>query len=250
MAQAFFRFYAELNDFLPSARRGTSFSVRFNSPVTVKHLIESLGVPHTEVDLILVNSQPAGFETRIAEGDQISVYPVFESLDLTPVNQLHPRPLRNPRFVLDTHLGRLAAYLRLLGFDSLYRNDYQDDQLAQISVSETRILLTRDRGLLKRREITHGVWIHSSNPQEQVQEVIRRFDLVHACQPFTRCLRCNGLLEVVDKAAVQASLQPGTNREFEEFSRCQTCSQIYWQGSHYRRMQRMIQTWLSSSEPE
>src|SRR5262249_31383318 len=156
MNRACFRFYAELNDFLPPGRRGVTFTYSFEGSPSIKDLIEALGVPHTEVDLILVNGESVDFAYRVREGDRISVYPVFESLDITPLLRVRPRPLRETRFVLDTHLGRLAAYLRLLGFDTLYRNDAGDDELARISSGEGRILLTRDRGLLKRSQVTHG----------------------------------------------------------------------------------------------
>jgi uncharacterized protein len=250
MTKVDFRFYAELNDFLHPGLRGVDFSLPFNPPVTAKHLVESLGVPHTEVDLILVNGKSANFEYLVKDGDRISVYPVFETLDISSAGCLHPQPLRDPRFVLDTHLGRLAAYLRILGFDSLYQNDYFDEKLAQISVDDGRILLTRDRGLLKRKEIMRGYCVHSSEPGEQVQEVIRRFDLLNLVHPFTRCLRCNGLLMKTPKNEVIASLQPGTEQFYDEFYRCDVCGQVYWKGAHFQRMQGMIQSWIQTDELE
>jgi uncharacterized protein with PIN domain/sulfur carrier protein ThiS len=244
MPEAVFRFYAELNDFLRPSHRRVQFHSTFNPPVTVKHLIESLGVPHTEIDLILVNGEPVGFDYQVKADDRISVYPVFEALDISLLNRLHPRPLRNPRFVLDAHLGRLAACLRMLGFDALYQNDYRDEELARISADEGRILLTRDRGLLKRKEITRGSCVHSTDPDEQVREVIRRFDLVNLFHPFSRCLRCNGLLWETPKNEVLADLQPGTEHFYDEFYRCDGCGQVYWRGTHVERMQKMIQNWI------
>ena len=240
MSDAVFRFYAELNDFLPLKRRQVEFSLPFTPVVTVKHLIESLGVPHTEVDLILVNGESTGFDYPVENGDQISVYPVFETLNITSLNHLHPQPLRDPRFVLDAHLGRLAAYLRMLGFDTLYCNDYSDPLLAEISVDEGRILLTRDRGLLKRKEIVRGYCVWSIVPFEQVREILHRFDLAGIIHPFSRCLRCNGLLKKVAKAEVISSLQPRTSQYYDEFLRCETCGQVYWKGSHYVRMLKII----------
>ncbi len=235
-----FRFYAELNDFLPSDHHQVEFSLSFNPSVTVKHLIESLGVPHTEVDLILVNDEPVGFDYQVKDGDRISVYPVFEALNIASIEHLHPQPLRDPRFVLDTHLGRLAAYLRMLGFDSLYRNDCSDQLLAGISVNEGRILLTRDRGLLKRKEITRGYCVRSMVPREQIREILVRFDLMELIHPFSRCLRCNGLLLKVAKSEIISSLQPNTSQFYDEFTRCENCGQIYWKGSHYVHILQII----------
>jgi uncharacterized protein with PIN domain len=235
-----FRFYAELNDFLPPARRGVPFRCAFDVPGAVKDLIEAAGVPHTEVDLILANGESVDFAYRVRDGDRISVYPVFETLDISPVLRVRPEPLRRIRFVLDTHLGRLAAYLRLMGFDTLYRNDFSDPELADTAQSEHRIVLTKDRGLLKRSQMTHGYCIRATNPQEQLAEVIRRFDLTGAARPFTRCLRCNGLLRRVPKEAISHLLPWGTAACYEEYARCESCGQVYWPGSHYRRLRQLV----------
>jgi hypothetical protein len=159
---AWFRFYAELNDFLPPARRMTAFEHPFLDAAPVKDMIESFGVPHTEIDLILANGASVDFAYLVQDGDHISVYPVFEALDITPVLRLRPQPLRESRFVLDAHLGRLAGYLRMAGFDTLYRNDFTDPELAYISHDEHRILLTRDIGLLKRSMVTHGYFVRET----------------------------------------------------------------------------------------
>src|ERR1051326_8223062 len=168
--QARFRFYAELNDFLPPNRRMVTFDCEFQGQQTVKHLIESLGVPHTEVDLVLVNGRSVDFAEIVQDGDNVSVYPVFEGFDIAPVSRVRPRPLRQTKFVLDTHLGRLAGYLRMLGFDTLYRNDYGDEELARISAEEHRILLTRDRGLLMRSLVTHGCFVRQTAVRRQFEE--------------------------------------------------------------------------------
>jgi uncharacterized protein len=243
------RFYAELNDFLPPEKKQVPISCSFELPLSIKHLIESIGAVHTEVDLILVNGEPVDFSYLVQDGDQISVYPVFESLDITPLIRLRPEPLRQPRFILDIHLGRLAAYLRMLGFDTLYRNDYDDEELARISSSQSRILLTRDRGLLKRSLVTRGYCVRSSDPLEQASEVLKRFDLTQAVKPFQRCLRCNGLLRSVEKETVGALLQHDTGRYYNEFQRCEECGQIYWKGSHVRHMINLIETIISSINP-
>ena len=234
------RFYEELNDFLPPARHKVSFHHRFKQAGSIKDLIEALGVPHTEIDMILVNGESVDFHYIVQNGDRISVYPVFESLDISAVTHLRPRPLRICRFVLDTHLGRLAAYLRMLGFDSLYRNDYDDPTLATISVSEHRILLTCDRQLLMQKRITHGYYVRARQPQTQLSEILSRFDLFSAQQPFTRCMHCNGPIRAADKAAIAPHLMPRTLAHYDNFWQCRDCNKIYWQGSHYQRMQQLI----------
>jgi uncharacterized protein with PIN domain len=243
MPEARFRFYAELNDFLPRERRFTEFPYRFLDIATVKDRIESFGVPHTEVDLILVNSESVDFAHRVRDGDRVSVYPVFEALDVSGVTRLRPEPLRTPRFVLDTHLGRLAAYLRMLGFDALYRNSYTDEELVAVSVRERRILLTRDLGLLKRSAVTHGSFVRETDVRRQTVEVVERFHLARLARPFSRCLRCNALLQQREKAEVLHRLPEKTAALHSEFRNCPECGRVFWKGSHYRRMQQ----WLESS---
>lgn len=236
-----FRFYSELNDFLSPNLRQKSFTKTFNGRVSIKHLIESLGVPHGEIDLILVNGSSVDFSYQAQDDDRVSVYPVFESIDISPVGRLRPEPLRINRFVLDTHLGQLATYLRLAGFDCLYRNDYEDAELAQTSNVERRILLTRDRGLLKRNLVSHGYCIRSTDPEKQLIEVIRRFDLLESMRPFSRCLLCNNPIKPIEKAQIIDRLQSNTKRYYDEFHICSGCNQIYWRGSHYQRMERLLE---------
>jgi len=240
MARAWFRFYAELNDFLPPARRAAAFEHEFAAPATVKDRIEALGVPHTEVDLILANSEAVDFDYRVGDGDRISVYPVFEAFDIAPVSRLRARPLREPRFVLDTHLGRLAAYLRMLGFDAAWRNHCDDAELARIAHDEHRILLTRDTGLLKRKAVTHGYFVRETNARRQMEEVVSRFHLAGRAAPFTRCLRCNEPLETAAREDVLERLPPRTAQLHDEFRRCPACRRVYWKGTHYERMRRLV----------
>ncbi len=235
------RFYAALNDFLPPARRRVAFDHAFAGRPAVKDLIEALGVPHTEVDVILVDGVPVDFAHPVRDGERISVYPRFASLDVAPLALARPPDLPVARFVLDTHLGKLATYLRLLGFDVLYGTDCDDDTLASISADEVRILLTRDRGLLKRGAVTHGYYVRETDPQRQLVEALRRFDLFGALAPFRRCLRCNGLLAPVRKEEVADRLPPKTRQYYDEFQCCQACGRIYWPGSHYRRMLRFVE---------
>jgi uncharacterized protein with PIN domain len=236
------RFYEELNDFLPTEQRRTTFQHPLKQPGSIKDMLEALGVPHTEIDLILVNGHSVDFNYLVQDGDRISVYPVFESLDITPVTRLRPAPLRITRFVLDTHLGRLAAYLRLFGFDTLYRNDYDDPTLADISVKEHRILLTRDKQLLMRKQITHGYYVRATQPRKQLLEVLTRFDLRETRQPFTRCMHCNGEIRPVAKEEIEWRLLPRTKAWCTEFWQCSQCNKIYWKGSHYQRMLQLIKS--------
>ncbi len=203
-----------------------------------------MGIPHTEIDLILVNGDPVGFEHRPVGGDRIAVYPMFEALDIGPTARLRPEPLRDPRFVVDVDLGRLARLLRVLGFDVWWRNDADDPTLSEISLQQQRILLTRDPGLLKRRAITHGLFVRSDQPEEQTLEVMRRLDLRRRVAPITRCLRCNGSLAAVDKEQVLDHLEPLTRRYYDEFSQCLDCGQIYWAGTHFDRLSGLVERLL------
>lgn len=234
------RAYAELNDFLGPESRGRAVCRPCQSHQTVKDVLEAMGIPHTEIDLILVNGAPVGFEHRPAAGDRIAVYPMFEALDIGSTARLRPEPLRDPRFVIDVNLGRLARLLRVLGFDVWWSNDADDQTLADISLEHQRILLTRDRGLLKRRAITHGLFVHSQQPEEQTLEVLRRLDLRRRVAPFTRCVRCNGTLVPVTKEQVLDRLEPLTRRYYDEFGRCTDCGQIYWPGAHFERLTSLV----------
>jgi uncharacterized protein with PIN domain len=235
------RAYAELNDFLPPESRGVAVRRPFRSHQTVKDVLEAMGIPHTEVDLILVNGSPRGFGHRPSAGDRIAAYPTFEALDIGPTARLRPVPLRDPRFAVDVNLGRLARLLRVLGFDVWWSSDADDATLAEVSLDEQRILLTRDRGLLKRRAITHGLFVHSQHPEEQTLEVIRRLDLGQRLAPLTRCLHCNGELAAVSKDEVIDQLEPLTRQYYEEFSRCVECGRIYWAGSHHARLVGLVE---------
>lgn len=237
---ATFRFYAELNDFVPAADRQRELTFRFVVAPSVKDAIESFGVPHTEVDVILVDGRSVDFAHRLDDGDRVSVYPAFERLDVGDVTRLRPVPLRDIRFVADVHLGALARYLRLVGFDTEFDPAWSDDELAARSVAGPRVLLTRDRGLLKRRAITHGLFVHHDDPDEQLVEVVRRLDLSARLQPFTRCMACNGLVDEVDKASVDARLEPGTRATVDAFGQCRTCGRVYWRGAHHRRLADLV----------
>lgn len=241
MSVATFRFYAELNVFLPAAQRQRPIVYSLPARTAVKHPIEALGVPHTEVALILADGRPVTFGYIVRPDDRISVYPPFRTLDVSEMARLRP-PWPNPiRFLLDVHLGRLATYLRLLGFDAQYENECDDETLADLAQRSGRVLLTRDRRLLMRKQITYGYCLHSRDPQQQLIAVLRRFDLFDAIDPWQRCLRCNGRLRPVAKEKVLHRLEPKTKKYYDEFHACEACGQVYWKGSHYPRMKRFIE---------
>ncbi|MEE4197277.1 MAG: Mut7-C RNAse domain-containing protein [Bacteroidales bacterium] len=243
------RFYEELNDFLPAKHRKkpVSFDVQINT--SVKDAIEALGIPHTEVDLILVNSHPVDFSYNLKPGDYISVYPKFESIDISLVTRVREEPLRSTKFILDVHLGQLAKYLRILGFDSVYTNSLEDQEIIDQSLAEHRIILTRDYGILKHRKVTHGYYVRSQDSRIQLKEVIRRFDLKKKLKPFTRCSLCNGIIQKVNKGEIDHLLEEKTKRHFNHFYQCSSCRKIYWEGTHYEDILRFIQE-LRGDNPE
>lgn len=240
MSRIKIRFYAQLNDFITPERQGKTFDHSFNGTASVKDVIESLGVPHTEVDLILIDGHSASFSDLLEGGESVAVYPGFKNLDLGDTSKVRPMPLSEHRFVLDSHLGKLAAYLRMLGFDAIYRNMFDDADIAAISARDKRILLTCDHGLLKRKQVVYGCLIRSKLPALQLKEVLTRFDLYSKIRPFTRCMKCNGILEPVDKESIISRLPAKVNEFCDEFSKCRDCGQLYWPGTHYERMKELI----------
>ena len=198
-------------------------------------------MPHTEVELILVDSRSVGFEHRLREGDRVSVYPVFECFDVTPLLRLRPEPLRMPvRVIADSQLGGLARLLRMLGFDTLYDNGWDDADLVRRAVAEHRVVLTRDRELLKVRSVTHGCYVHAQAPRRQLAEVVARLQLAAGLRPFSRCLCCNEPLAAVDRASVLQRLPPSVAAQQTRFQQCSACRRVYWPGGHWHRMQRVI----------
>jgi len=207
---------------------------------TTKHMIEALGVPHTEVELILVNGESVDFSYLLQDGDRVAVYPRFEAMDVTPLLRVREQPLREPRFVADAHLGGLAHMLRMLGFDTLYDNHFDDDEIVVIAERDGRIVLTRDRELLKRRAVTHGCYVHAQQSEAQLREIVERLDLARSARPFTLCLHCNAPLRPIDKASVLDRLPPRVQVHYERFSLCDGCGRVYWEGSHWRNMLKVL----------
>jgi len=229
MNTAYFRFHGRLNDFLPKEQRGQLIAIHFRERQSVKHLAESLGVPHPEVGLVQVNGQEETLGRITENEDRVEIHPIENGCPI------------EPRFLLDCHLGRLAAHLRMLGFDCLYQNDFGDSIMTEIVIREQRILLTRDRRLLMRKIIQHGYCLRSLDPLEQLTEVVRRFELSARIQPFHRCLRCNRPLAPIEKKIIADQLEPLTKLYFDEFHICPACKQIYWKGSHYDKMVKVVE---------
>jgi uncharacterized protein with PIN domain len=247
MGEAFITFLDELNNFLPRGMKDQVLNHEFKGNPSIKHIIESLGVPHTEIGQILVNDQSVNFSHQVHSGNTIIVYPASPEVDhLSGLFQTGKLTIE-PCFILDNHLGKLAKYLRILGVDTLYENNYHDNQLEQIAVEYTRILLTRDRQLLMRKTIRYGYAVHSLIPDEQMIEVIRRFGLTKLLNPFHRCLQCNTTLDSVPKEDILPRLEPLTKKYFHEFHICSKCDRVYWKGSHYDRMVKLISKLVEKS---
>ncbi len=231
-----FRFYEELNDFLPEKRKKIIFDYNIEGNPSVKDVVESFGVPHTEVDLIIVNGVSVNFDYNLQDGDFVSVYPVFENMDISELTHLREKPLRNPIFIADIQLGKLAKYLRMLGFDTLYSNKYKEKEIIKISNEEKRAILTRNIFLLKNSRVVCGYWIRSQDAHQQVIQVLHTSDLLSDIKLFKRCSECNGILTLVPKAEIENKLLPNTIKYFTEFHQCTICSKIYWKGSHFKKM--------------
>ena len=223
------RVAAPLRFLLPVRHRHGDVVAPVDPDATVGHLVESLGVPHTEFGVLLVNGRPVPPSARLSPGDVVEVQ-----------EAPRPQPVAYQRFLLDVHLGALARRMRLLGLDTAYRNDADDDELAAQAVAEGRVLLTRDRGLLRRRAVVAGGYVRGSRADQQLADVLERF--APELRPWTRCPTCNGDLEPVDKHDVEHLLEPGTRRSYAQFSRCRECGRLYWRGAHANRLESIVDT--------
>jgi uncharacterized protein with PIN domain len=236
-----FRFYEELNDFLPEERRKVDFSVEVDRARSVKDAIESVGVPHTEVDLILVDGCSVDFTRLLRGGERVAVYPMFESLDIAPVVRLRPMALRDPRLVADVHLGKLARHLRMAGFDTLWDNEWDDDRIVQVAAVQKRTILTRDKAMLRRGDVDRGYFVRATESETQLAEVIVRLQLEGLLAPFTRCRECNAPLEDVSREQVLDRLPDKVRNLYDRFKRCPGCERVYWEGTHFERMKGVLE---------
>jgi hypothetical protein len=240
MQHATFRFYAELNDFLPETWRHTRITHDFEESISIGNMIEGLGIPKAEIDLVLVNGESVDFTYQVQDGDRVTVYPVFETFDVSAAVRVRPHPLRETRFVLDVRLGRLASYLRLLGFDAVLSKESSDEDLAAISLKENRIVLTGDSTVMEKGEITHGYWVRTSRPRRQAAEVIRRFHLQGQIAPFGRCPRCNEVLRTRKRRGVACGVSGGTHERCDSLDRCPACAHAYGRGAHAERLRKLL----------
>ena len=233
------RFHGDLPFFLGS--KISTVERRLSEKTSVKDVIEACGVPHTEVDLIVVNGRPVNFAATLAQNVGVDVYPPNQARSLLfPENRLQVRNIE--RFVGDGHLGKLVRDLRLLGIDIVYDPAAEDRQLLDIATIENRALLTRDRRLLMHAILSNGYYLREQDPFEQTLEVLHRFNLGSTLAPFTRCLRCNAPLKPAEKESVLNQLEPLTKIYYEQFRRCSGCGQVYWSGSHFTKLQKRIET--------
>ncbi|MGE5429411.1 MAG: Mut7-C RNAse domain-containing protein [Methylococcaceae bacterium] len=240
MHQVRFRFYEELNDYLPEELRKSWIESSAETGTSVGQKISSFGIPLNEIDLILVNQQSVSFDYILRQGDRVSVYPVFETFDISEVSNLRDNPLRELSFIGDVHLGQLCKYLRMLGFDTLYSNDYTPGPMIEISNLEKRVILSKNIRLIRHRKVTHAWWVRSSDSKEQLKELIYGLNILKWANPLTRCLNCNNKLETVKKDDISDRLEERTAKYYTEFFRCPVCDQIYWKGSHYESMLEFI----------
>lgn len=229
---------------LAAARDGQSLQRRVEPHATVKDQVEACGVPHTEVAVITVDGAAVGFSARVTPGSTVDVYPWAGEPEGLARTAAPPQPPL--RFVADVHLGKLARVLRLLGLDVAYDNTATDAALAAQAALDRRVLLTRDRGLLKRASVIHGCLVRSTDPAAQAVEVVRRFRLCDDLVPFSRCLVCGAVLRPVTKASVADRLPPLTRRYIDSFHRCDTCEHIYWKGAHHIRLEQLVERVLDA----
>jgi uncharacterized protein with PIN domain len=233
-------FHKPLQDLLRNRNREQLQHIEFNGDQTIKHLVESLGIPHTEVGQLHRVNDPIGFGYLVKNGDIVHVYPATPEQDHLSGMFLGGQMTIPARFILDNHLGKLSADMRMLGFDADYSNNYQDQQLADFAIENNRILLTRDRQLLMRKLIRYGYLVRSLNPDEQLLEILERFNLIADINLFRRCMRCNNILETVEKKEIESRLEPLTRKYFFYFKICPGCEQVYWRGSHVDRMEKRL----------
>lgn len=241
MAGVKLRFYQSLNDFVRPALRHAEMSHTLDRKASIKDMIEAFNVPHTEIALMLVNGSAVDFNYIVRDGDYIQVYPACPNLTATGLSQLRPALLPPLKFIVDVNLGKLARNLRLLGMDCGYQNDYADDDIARISSEEQRIVLTRDRSLLRRKIIVYGYYVRADAPMTQTKEVLNKFDLYPQIKPLTRCTHCNGLFRKIDKRMIEHRLEPLTRQYYQHFLMCSQCQRLYWQGSHHARLIGLIE---------
>jgi len=237
----YIRLFAGLNYFVPEPLKQKNIRLTVFGKPSVKDVNESIGVPHTEFEMVTLNGEPTEIDKHVEENDQLVVYPPFCQLPINESDVSQNMELFPFRFVLDVHLGKLAAMLRLLGFNSVYNNKLQDNEIIEIAITENRIILSRDLGIFKHSKVKRGYFPRSQDPKIQIKEVVDRYGLNEYVKPFSRCIKCNGELMPIDKALIQHKIQEKTNLYYKEFYTCKNCNNTYWKGSHYDNMKELVQ---------
>ncbi len=231
-----FSIHGELASLLPPKLRAGAFDYTCARAATLKNAIESLGIPHTEVGSVTVNGAPATLGRAVREGDAIEIHPWVTGTAASPEGER--------RFLADAHLGGLARFLRLLGFDTSHENALADADIRSLALDERRIVLTRDRELLKRSDVPYGCLVRTLRAEEQLREVAVRYALAPTARPFTLCLRCNFPLDVIDRSAIEHRLPEKVRALHRNFRHCRSCDRIYWPGTHYEHMRTVLKDLL------
>ncbi len=233
------KFHKELNDFLPSRKRNRFYKVFAGSHQSMKDIIEAESVPHAEVDVILRNKKPAFFTSHPLPGDRVEIFP-RHTLVSDIKTHLQPAELKHPKFLVDENLGKLVKRMRMIGINTAYFKGGSDKELVTQALHERRIILTRDVGILKRASVKRGYWLRNDNPDRQLTEILKRYQLVKHVRPFHRCMVCNGIIKKTGRKIAAREVPPRTLHYFLEFFRCSSCGKIYWKGSHYENMTEKI----------
>jgi uncharacterized protein with PIN domain len=240
------RCYAELNDHLHPEQQFIAFPFFLPPKSTVKKLVDDIGINSDLIDLILVNDRSVDLSYILEENDRVALYPAFETFDISTITKVREHPLRQPKFILDVHLGKLANHLRMLGFDTLYKNDCSNEVLLSYSLNENRILLSKNRILIGNEKLTHAYYVKNKDPRLQLIEVLEHLDLYRLADPFTRCIECNSLLKSIEKEIIFSKIPPLVRNWCNEYQWCNSCNRIYWKGSHYQHMIAFIQSILQN----
>ena len=251
MATVTFVFQNYLRGLLKKKQRGTaSLTHQFDRKASIKDVVESLGIPHPVIGSLIVNGDEVDFDYILRDSDNVEVKPLAAPLDPCVPTLLRPQALERISFLVDVNAGKLAQYLRMLGFDTIYGNDLRDSRLAEMAQAQERILLTRDVSLLKRKIITHGYLLRENSPRKQLVEIVRLYDLGNRIKPLTRCISCNGILVPVDKGDIMDRLEPLTKKYYNSFRICEACGKIYWPGTHHEKIHVFIDKILAAVRQE
>jgi uncharacterized protein with PIN domain/sulfur carrier protein ThiS len=237
----YIRLFAGLNFFVPKRLKQRTIQLPLYKNQSVKDLIESVGVPHTEFEMVVVNGDIVNLSYHVNENDHISVYPRFFQLENPKCQEMGLKRPKEFKFILDVHLGKLNAMLRMLGFDCYYRNNLDDDEIIDIACNENRIVLSRDLGIFKNGKVKWGYFPRSQDPKIQLKEIIERYDLKNKIRPFSRCINCNGEIKIVNKDHIPGDLEGKTKLYYHDFYACTNCKKTYWKGSHYHKMMEFIE---------